>query len=211
MLVENVPHAEVRRIYETADLLVDQVLVGWYGGLAVELMALGKPVVAYLRDTGLELIPPELKNDLPVISASPATLKAILRALVQDRPRLRELGYDPVVCREVACAGARRRDNDCCVQICDRRKGGARRHAHATETARKVLRVLCPFRPENVCPGMEQQALRLGAEDSSGRYGGARIHCCSNGMVGRVLAAARRRAPRKPLGYDPDPNVAIAG
>lgn len=92
VLVENVPHAEVRRIYETADLLIDQVLVGWYGGLAVELMALGKPVVAFLREADLSLIPAELRNDLPVVSASPATLKETVRALVRDREKLRERG-----------------------------------------------------------------------------------------------------------------------
>ncbi|MBP2434213.1 glycosyltransferase [Bradyrhizobium elkanii] len=92
VLVENVPHAEVRRVYETADLLVDQVLVGWYGGLAVELMALGKPVVAFLRENDLELIPVEMREDLPVISATPETLKETLRGLIRDRAGLRLRG-----------------------------------------------------------------------------------------------------------------------
>ncbi|MDH2382195.1 hypothetical protein [Bradyrhizobium sp. CER78] len=89
VLVENVPHAEVRGVYETADLLVDQVLVGWYGGLAVELMALGKPVIAFLRERDLELIPVEMRDDLPVISATPETLKETLRGLIRDRAGLR--------------------------------------------------------------------------------------------------------------------------
>ena len=32
LLVENVPFAEAQRMYRRADLLVDQLLVGWYGG-----------------------------------------------------------------------------------------------------------------------------------------------------------------------------------
>ena len=33
LLVENVPFAEAQRMYRRADLLVDQLLVGLYGGL----------------------------------------------------------------------------------------------------------------------------------------------------------------------------------
>ena len=33
-------------MYAQADLVVDQVLIGWYGALAVETMAMGKPVIA---------------------------------------------------------------------------------------------------------------------------------------------------------------------
>ncbi|RME84127.1 MAG: glycosyltransferase, partial [Caldilineae bacterium] len=45
-LVENLRHTEARQLYERADLLIDQLYAGWYGGLDVELMALGKPVIA---------------------------------------------------------------------------------------------------------------------------------------------------------------------
>ncbi|NIL95722.1 MAG: glycosyltransferase family 1 protein, partial [Planctomycetales bacterium] len=39
MLIENMPYADAQQAYRRADLLIDQVLCGWYGGLAVELMA----------------------------------------------------------------------------------------------------------------------------------------------------------------------------
>lgn len=92
VLVENVPHERVRALYESADLLVDQILIGWYGGLAVELMALGKPVVAYLREADLRFLPPAMRRDLPVVSADAATLQAVLRPLIQDVERRRALG-----------------------------------------------------------------------------------------------------------------------
>jgi glycosyltransferase involved in cell wall biosynthesis len=92
VLVENIPHKQVRQLYESADLLVDQILVGWYGGLAVELMALGKPVIAYIRQDDLQFIPKEMKEELPVISADSATLTNILRELVQNTEMRRKIG-----------------------------------------------------------------------------------------------------------------------
>ncbi len=48
-LVEGLHREEAKRLYERADLFVDQLILGWYGGVAVELMALGKPVIAHIR------------------------------------------------------------------------------------------------------------------------------------------------------------------
>ena len=76
LLVEKLSHAEARRVYERADLLVDQLLAGWYGGLAVELMALGKPVVCYIRESDLKFIPPQMQQDLPIINARPMRIAA---------------------------------------------------------------------------------------------------------------------------------------
>lgn len=89
-LVEGVSHDEARALYQQADLLVDQLLVGWYGGLAVELMALAKPVIAYLRPEDLAFVPPELARELPVIRAEPATIRDVLRAWIRAEPARRE-------------------------------------------------------------------------------------------------------------------------
>ena len=78
-LVEGKSREDARRDYEQAHLLVDQLLIGWYGGLAVECMALGKPVVAYLRESDLGFIPPDMRAALPVIRATPSTVYEVLR------------------------------------------------------------------------------------------------------------------------------------
>lgn len=92
-LVEGLSRAEARRIYERADLLIDQVLTGWYGGVAVEFMALGKPVVCYIREDDLKFIPEEMRRDLPIIRATPATLYDVLRdCLTKRRSELWEIG-----------------------------------------------------------------------------------------------------------------------
>jgi hypothetical protein len=83
--IQGVPHEQAMRLYAQADLLVDQLLVGWYGGLAVELMALGKPVVSYLRTEDLGFLPAEMRASLPVISATPATVYEVLKTWLTTR------------------------------------------------------------------------------------------------------------------------------
>jgi glycosyltransferase involved in cell wall biosynthesis len=93
VLVEGLPHSEVRRLYERADLLVDQLLCGWYGGLAVELMALAKPVVCYIREGDLKFIHAEMRRDLPIINATPASVYEVLKEwLTVRRGELAEVG-----------------------------------------------------------------------------------------------------------------------
>ena len=92
-LVEGVPHSKVREIYERADLLVDQLLCGWYGGLAVELMALGKPVICYIREGDLKFIPSQMRDELPIINATPKNIYDVLKEwLTVRKHQLPEVG-----------------------------------------------------------------------------------------------------------------------
>ncbi len=92
-LVEGVPHTQARRLYARADVLVDQLRAGWYGGLAVELMALGRPSVAYIREEDLRSLPSEMRAELPVVNATEDTLVDVLRDLLTTRrSELPELG-----------------------------------------------------------------------------------------------------------------------
>jgi len=93
VLVEGVSHSKVREIYERADLLIDQLLCGWYGGLALELMALGKPVVCYIRESDLKFIPSQMRDELPIINATPTTIYDVLKEWLTVRKReLPEVG-----------------------------------------------------------------------------------------------------------------------
>jgi hypothetical protein len=84
-LIEGLSNAEARQRYERAHLLIDQLLAGWYGGLAVELMALGKPVICYMRDEDFTRIPPEMRAQLPIIGSTPAGIYDVLKSWL-DRP-----------------------------------------------------------------------------------------------------------------------------
>jgi len=93
LLVEGQSRDQARRVYEKADLLIDQLLAGWYGGLAAELMALGKPVIAYLREGDLGFIDPEMRAALPIIRADPGSIYEVLkRCLTADRQLLPGIG-----------------------------------------------------------------------------------------------------------------------
>lgn len=83
LLVEGLSNTEARKIYEKADILVDQIFVGWYGGIAVEAMALGKPVLVYIREGDLKFIPEKMKTDLPFIQITPQTVEKSLRQVLE--------------------------------------------------------------------------------------------------------------------------------
>ena len=65
--VRNLPHVEAMKLYRTADLAIDQILGGWYGGFAVELMAMGKPVACFIRDEDLDVLPPQMREEIPIL------------------------------------------------------------------------------------------------------------------------------------------------
>ena len=86
-LVEDLPHAEAQRRFQEADLIVDQLFLGWYGGFAVEAMAAGKPVIAYLRESDFHFVPSKMLENLPVISATPANIYDVLKEWLTIRCR----------------------------------------------------------------------------------------------------------------------------
>jgi len=92
MLVEKTPHNKVQELYEKADLAVDQLLIGWYGGFAVEMMALGKPVVCYIREEDLKFIPSQMKEDLPIINANKFNIYEVLKCLIAEREKFNLIG-----------------------------------------------------------------------------------------------------------------------
>jgi glycosyltransferase involved in cell wall biosynthesis len=70
-----------------ADVLVDQVFMGWYGMVAVEAMALARPALAYIRT---EFEP--RATGCPIVRITVDTLADELAALLADAPRRRALG-----------------------------------------------------------------------------------------------------------------------
>ncbi|MDL2279090.1 hypothetical protein LJC15_00300 [Desulfovibrio sp. OttesenSCG-928-G11] len=117
VLVENKTHKQALKIYAGADLVIDQLRLGWYGGLAVEVMKLGKPVVAYIREEDLHFLPSDMARDVleSFINATEETLLDTLRTLVENPEILRQKSraaleyvhrrHDPVlVARQVTAA-----------------------------------------------------------------------------------------------------------
>lgn len=87
-LVRGLNHEEAKNIYEKADIIVDQLLGGSHGVFSIEAMALGKPVICYIREDLKDKYP----KDLPIISANPDTIYNVLKVLIEDAKLRHELG-----------------------------------------------------------------------------------------------------------------------
>ena len=91
-IVEGVPHEEARARYARADIIVDQLRAGWHGVFALEAMALGKPVVTYLKPEVVERSAEGYGVRVPIVPATKETLADALRPLVASPALRRELG-----------------------------------------------------------------------------------------------------------------------
>ncbi|WP_226526789.1 glycosyltransferase family 4 protein [Metabacillus niabensis] len=87
-LLTNLSHEEALKLYRTADIVIDQLLIGSFGVFSLEAMALGKPVICYLRDDLIEKYPQEL----PIVNANPDTLYLNLKSLLVDAKKRHHLG-----------------------------------------------------------------------------------------------------------------------
>jgi hypothetical protein len=91
-IVEGVRHEEARERYARADIVVDQLNAGWHGIFALEAMALGKPVLTYLKPDIVAKAEAHYGSRLPIVSTSKETLADDLRSLVESPARRREIG-----------------------------------------------------------------------------------------------------------------------
>ena len=90
-IVEGLRHDDARRRYERADIIVDQLNAGWYGILALEAMALGKPVLSFLREEAVHDTERELGVEVPIVPVTKETLRdrlAELAAAPEERRRI---------------------------------------------------------------------------------------------------------------------------
>lgn len=88
-LIEKMKHEEALKLYRTADIIIDQLLIGSFGIFSLEAMALGKPVVCYIREGMTEKYP----GKLPIINANPETLYDTLKYLVKHPEKRYKAGY----------------------------------------------------------------------------------------------------------------------
>lgn len=88
ILIENLRNEEALEIYKEADIVIDQLLIGSYGLVAIESMAMGKTVISYINDYMKTKYP----IDLPIISANIDNIKFKLESLIKKKEQLNEIG-----------------------------------------------------------------------------------------------------------------------
>jgi glycosyltransferase involved in cell wall biosynthesis len=86
-VIEQIPWAGLRDRLAQADVVVDQVFMGWYGMVAVEAMALGKPVLCYVRDDFEARL-----DQCPIVRCTKDTLAERLAAVLDDGATRQALG-----------------------------------------------------------------------------------------------------------------------
>lgn len=95
ILIEKLPNDEIRKAIIEADIIADQLIIGWYAMFAIEGMAMEKPVLCYIR--------PDLENlyiqsgllkekELPIINTSTKNVRHQLVNIYNNRAMLKELG-----------------------------------------------------------------------------------------------------------------------
>jgi hypothetical protein len=83
----DVPLVHMRYYQVQADIVVDQLIYGWWGSAAIETMALGKPVVCYLSPSWKEIFLqrfPEY-NSLPIVEANTENIYEVLKKLATHK------------------------------------------------------------------------------------------------------------------------------
>lgn len=86
--IQGVPNTQVIDLFETCDLVADQFIGGAYGYTALEAMALGRPVLSFVRSRNLVDAPEEC----PIINTTPDTLEEVLTWALEHRAQLAAIG-----------------------------------------------------------------------------------------------------------------------
>lgn len=89
--LSGVENTKIKELIRSSDILIDQMLIGWYGGIAIEAMNFGVPVVSYINGHDLKFIPDQMRLDLPIISADLLNLKSTLINLIVNPNSLYEI------------------------------------------------------------------------------------------------------------------------
>jgi glycosyltransferase involved in cell wall biosynthesis len=95
VMLERVPNDKIREVMASVDVVADQLVVGWYAMFALEAMAMGKPVLCFLRPDLIDLYAFAGlmgRDEAPLVRCDPFTVKDVIRGLADDRTQLAGLG-----------------------------------------------------------------------------------------------------------------------
>lgn len=82
--IQSIPHSKMPAAYGAADVVIDQFRVGNYGVAACEALAAGRVVVSHVSDRVRELTQQLTGEELPIVEATPETLRDVLEKIHLD-------------------------------------------------------------------------------------------------------------------------------
>ena len=92
-LLERKSNDEVLKEINNADLIVDQLIIGWYAMFAIESMALEKPVICYLREDLLDFYSQKnilSREDIPLINATTQNIYFVIKKAYESPDMLQK-------------------------------------------------------------------------------------------------------------------------
>ena len=90
-LITAVPTSEMPRVFSAADIVLDQFRLGSYGVAACEAMAAGRIVVGHVLPFVRERVLRDFGIELPIVEATPDTLREVVEGLIRDPDRSRAI------------------------------------------------------------------------------------------------------------------------
>lgn len=87
LLVTGMPPAQAAALIRSADIVVDQVLLGLYGVLACEAMSAGRVVLGNVGESLRSRVP----VDIPIVEVTPANLAEVVEGFLRDPAAGREV------------------------------------------------------------------------------------------------------------------------
>lgn len=88
-LCEGLSHKQLKKEYTACDICIDQVL-GGYGTVAIEAMAIGRPVISYLRD--IHFNESTFPGGIPIIVANRDDIYDVLKKTIDNKEKLPDIG-----------------------------------------------------------------------------------------------------------------------
>ena len=85
-IIEKMPNSVVLKKISEADVILDQLVIGWYAMFALEALASGKPVVCYLDPELIKLYEYAgllIPEELPIINTDFRSIKRIIREIYE--------------------------------------------------------------------------------------------------------------------------------
>ena len=89
ILMQGKPNSEVLQEIAKADVIADQLIIGWYAMFALEAMCMQKPVICYLRQDLIDLYISsgnlESEDEIPIINSNFREIKSTLEDILSHK------------------------------------------------------------------------------------------------------------------------------
>lgn len=86
--ISGVPNTEVLEMFRSVSLVADQFIGGFHGYAALEAMALGRPVLCFLRAPDMTIAP----DEAPIVNTPPHLVYGVLKSILDGEVDLDDLG-----------------------------------------------------------------------------------------------------------------------